>query len=279
MLWLYIIKDTISISFDKKGAINLSKVRIIAVANQKGGVGKTTTAVNLAACLAELGKKTLMIDADPQGNATSGLGYEKNNMENTVYEVLLGEAEPEEAIAESYMDNLWVMPSNMNLAGAEIELIGVERREYVLKEAVDSVKDDYDFIVIDCPPSLSTITINALVAADTVLVPIQCEYFALEGLSQLIHSIGLIRSRLNPNLEIEGIVFTMFDSRTHLSVEVVDEVKKSLGNEIYYTIIPRNVRLAEAPSYGLPIIAYDSRSKGAEGYRLLGEQVAEKEWN
>ncbi len=259
--------------------IYLSKTRIIAVANQKGGVGKTTTAVNLAACLAELGKKTLMIDADPQGNGTSGLGFEKNTMENTVYEVLLGEIEPKDAIAESYMDDLWVMPSNINLAGAEIELIGVERREYILKDAVNEIKDDYDFIVIDCPPSLSTITINALVAADTVLVPIQCEYFALEGLSQLIHSIGLIKKSLNPALEIEGIVFTMFDSRTHLSVEVIDEVKKSLGNDIYYSIIPRNVRLAEAPSYGLPIIAYDSKSKGAEGYRLLGEQVAEKEWN
>ncbi|MBE6007706.1 MAG: ParA family protein [Lachnospiraceae bacterium] len=257
----------------------MSKTRIIAVANQKGGVGKTTTAVNLAACLAELGKKTLMIDADPQGNGTSGLGFEKNTMENTVYEVLLGEIEPKDAIAESYMDDLWVMPSNINLAGAEIELIGVERREYILKDAVNEIKDDYDFIVIDCPPSLSTITINALVAADTVLVPIQCEYFALEGLSQLIHSIGLIKKSLNPALEIEGIVFTMFDSRTHLSVEVIDEVKKSLGNDIYYSIIPRNVRLAEAPSYGLPIIAYDSKSKGAEGYRLLGEQVAEKEWN
>ncbi len=256
----------------------MSKVRIIAVANQKGGVGKTTTAVNLAACLAELGKKTLMIDADPQGNGTSGLGFEKNEMENTVYEVILGECEPKDAVAESYMDNLWVMPSNMNLAGAEIELIGVERREFCLKDAVEEIKDDYDFIVIDCPPSLSTITINALTAADTVLVPIQCEYFALEGLSQLIHSIGLIKSKLNPTLEIEGIVFTMFDSRTHLSIEVVDEVKKSLGNEIYYAIIPRNVRLAEAPSYGLPIIAYDSKSKGADGYRILGEQVAEKEW-
>lgn len=257
----------------------MNKVRIIAVANQKGGVGKTTTAVNLAACLAELGKKTLLIDADPQGNGTSGLGFEKNNIENTVYEVILGECEPEDAVMESYMDDLWVMPSNMNLAGAEIELIGVDRREYALKDAVDEIKNNYDFIIIDCPPSLSTITINALVAADTVLVPIQCEYFALEGLSQLIHSIGLIKNRLNPKLEIEGIVFTMYDSRTHLSVEVVDEVKKSLGNDIYYAIVPRNVRLAEAPSYGLPIIAYDSKSKGAEGYRILGEQVAQKEWN
>lgn len=257
----------------------MSKVRVIAVANQKGGVGKTTTSVNLAACLAELGKKTLLVDADPQGNGTSGLGFDKNSMENTVYEVLLGDIKPEEAVEETYMDNLWIIPSNMNLAGAEIELIGLDRREYILKDAIDSVKNDYDFVIIDCPPSLSTITINALVAADTVLVPIQCEYFALEGLEQLLHSIKLIKSRLNSRLNIEGIVFTMFDSRTHLSIEVVDEVKKSLGNEIYYAIIPRNVRLAEAPSHGLPIIAYDSKSKGAEGYRFLGEQVAEKEWN
>lgn len=257
----------------------MSKVRIIAVANQKGGVGKTTTAINLSACLAEAGKKVLIIDADPQGNSTSGLGFEKNEIENTIYEILLDEIKIQDAILNTCVENLQILPSNINLSGAEIELIGKEKREYILSNAVNTIKDNYDFIIIDCPPSLNLITINALTSSDTVLVPIQCEYFALEGLEQLLHTIGLVKDRLNPSLEMEGVVFTMYDARTNLSMEVVEEVKKDLGENIYKTIIPRNVRLGEAPSHGLPIIMYDSRSKGAESYRLLAEEVIEKEWN
>ena len=257
----------------------MSKVRIIAVANQKGGVGKTTTAINLSACLAEAGKKVLIIDADPQGNSTSGLGFEKNEIENTIYEILLDEIKIQDAILNTCVDNLQILPSNINLSGAEIELIGRDKREYILSNAVDTIKNNYDFIIIDCPPSLNLITINALTSSDAVLVPIQCEYFALEGLEQLLHTIGLVKDRLNPSLEMEGVVFTMYDARTNLSMEVVEEVKKDLGENIYKTIIPRNVRLGEAPSHGLPIILYDSRSKGAESYRLLAEEVIEKEWN
>lgn len=257
----------------------MSKVRIIAVANQKGGVGKTTTAINLSACLAEAGKKVLIIDADPQGNSTSGLGFEKNEIENTIYEILLDEIKIQDAILNTCVDNLQILPSNINLSGAEIELIGRDKREYILSNAVDTIKNNYDFIIIDCPPSLNLITINALTSSDTILVPIQCEYFALEGLEQLLHTIGLVKDRLNPSLEMEGVVFTMYDARTNLSMEVVEEVKKDLGENIYKTIIPRNVRLGEAPSHGLPIILYDSRSKGAESYRLLAEEVIEKEWN
>lgn len=257
----------------------MSKVRIIAVANQKGGVGKTTTAINLSACLAEAGKRVLIIDADPQGNSTSGLGFEKNEIENTIYEILLDEIKIQDAVLNTCVENLQILPSNINLSGAEIELIGRDKREYILSNAVDTIKNNYDFIIIDCPPSLNLITINALTSADTVLVPIQCEYFALEGLEQLLHTIGLVKERLNPSLEMEGVVFTMYDARTNLSMEVVEEVKKDLGKNIYKTIIPRNVRLGEAPSHGLPIILYDSRSKGAESYRLLAEEVIEKEWN
>ncbi|MEA5082787.1 MAG: AAA family ATPase [Lachnospiraceae bacterium] len=257
----------------------MGKVRIIAVTNQKGGVGKTTTAINLAACLAEAGKNVLIVDADPQGNSTSGLGLEKNNLEATLYDMVLGEATIEEAMAKTCVDNLKIIPSNMDLAGAEIELIGREKREYILKEQLVEIKNDFDFIIIDCPPSLNLITINALTVADTVLVPIQCEYFALEGLEQLLHTIGLVKQRLNTQLELEGVVFTMFDARTNLSLEVVEEVKSSLGPSVYRTIIPRNVRLGEAPSHGLPIIMYDSKSKGAESYRLLAEEVIEKEWS
>ncbi len=257
----------------------MSRVRIIAVANQKGGVGKTTTAINLSACLAEAGKKVLIIDADPQGNSTSGLGFEKNEIENTIYEILLDEIKIQDAVLNTCVENLQILPSNINLSGAEIELIGSEKREYILSNAVNTIKNNYDFIIIDCPPSLNLITINALTSSDTVLVPIQCEYFALEGLEQLLHTIGLVKDRLNPSLEMEGVVFTMYDARTNLSMEVVEEVKKDLGENIYKTIIPRNVRLGEAPSHGLPIILYDSRSKGAESYRLLAEEVIEKEWN
>ena len=248
--------------------------RIIAVANQKGGVGKTTTSTNLAACLAELNKKVLLIDIDPQGNATSGVGVDKNQLENTVYEMIIGECEMEECLLKDVIDNLDLLPSNVNLSGAEIDLIGVEEREYILKKKIDEIKDNYDFIVIDCPPSLNMLTVNAMTTADSVLVPIQCEYYALEGLSQLIHTINLVKERLNPTLEIEGVVFTMYDARTNLSLQVVENVKSNLKQNVYKTIIPRNIRLAEAPSHGMPINLYDSKSAGAESYRLLAEEVA-----
>ena len=248
--------------------------RIIAVANQKGGVGKTTTSTNLSACLAELNKRVLLIDIDPQGNATSGVGVDKNQLDNTVYEMIIGECEMEDCLLENVIDNLDLLPSNVNLAGAEIDLIGVEEREYILKKKIDEIKDNYDFIVIDCPPSLNMLTVNAMTTADSVLVPIQCEYYALEGLSQLIHTINLVKERLNPNLEIEGVVFTMYDARTNLSLQVVENVKSNLRQNVYKTIIPRNIRLAEAPSHGLPINLYDSKSAGAESYRLLAEEVA-----
>ena len=251
--------------------------RIIAISNQKGGVGKTTTAINLSACLAEKGKKVLTIDMDPQGNTTSGLGIDKNEVEDTSYEVLLGEAKIENAITKSIMDGLFVVPSERGLAGAEIELIGKVDREFILKKEVERIKDDYDFIIIDCPPSLNTLTVNAMTAADTVLVPIQCEYYALEGLTQLIHTINLVKKKLNPQLELEGVVFTMYDSRTNLSLQVVENVKDNLKQNIYKTIIPRNIRLAEAPSHGLPINLYDPKSTGAESYRLLAEEVMGRE--
>lgn len=255
--------------------------RTIAIANQKGGVGKSTTAINLSACLAEAGNKVLAIDIDPQGNTTSGLGVEKNEVENTVYELLLGACELKECIIDLEVENLSLIPSNVNLAGAEIELIGVEEKEYILKNNIDKVRDEFDFIIIDCPPSLNMLTINAMTTANTVLVPIQCEYYALEGLTQLMHTIDLVQERLNPDLEIEGVVFTMYDARTNLSLQVVENVKGNLNQNIYKTIIPRNVRLAEAPSYGLPITLYDSRSAGAESYRLLAEEVihrGDEEW-
>ena len=255
--------------------------RIIAIANQKGGVGKTTTAINLSACLAEIGQKVLTIDIDPQGNTTSGLGVDKNATENNVYDLLLGECEIEECVVKTEIDNQYLVASNVNLAGAEIELIGIEEKEYILRKQVSKVADQYDFIIIDCPPSLNMLTVNALTAANTVLVPIQCEYYALEGLSQLIHTIELVQERLNPDLEIEGVVFTMYDARTNLSLQVVENVKANLNQSIYKTIIPRNVRLAEAPSYGMPINLYDTRSVGAESYRLLAQEVLHKgetEW-
>lgn len=249
--------------------------RIIAIANQKGGVGKTTTAINLSACLAEAGKKVLMLDCDPQGNATSGLGVNKNTAELTSYDILIGEATAEEAIIHTEYDRLDIIASNVNLSGAEIELIGIEQKEYILKKQIDKIKGNYDFIIIDCPPSLNMLTVNAMTTADTVLVPIQCEYYALEGLSQLIHTINLVNQRLNPKLKMEGVVFTMYDARTNLSLQVVENVKSNLRQTIYKTIIPRNVRLAEAPSHGMPINVYDSRSAGAESYRLLAEEVIE----
>lgn len=261
--------------------VEVNMGRIIAVANQKGGVGKTTTTINLSACLAEQGQKVLVIDVDPQGNTTSGLGIDKNNTENTVYELMLGEASIDDCIYKSVMDDLDVIPSNVNLAGAEIDLIDIDDREYILKKIVNSLKKKYDFILLDCPPSLSMLTVNAMTAANTVLVPIQCEYYALEGLSQLIRTINLVKQKLNPELEIEGVVFTMYDARTNLSLQVVENVKANLKQTVYKTIIPRNIRLAEAPSHGLPINLYDSKSAGAESYRLLAEEVihrGEDEW-
>ena len=255
--------------------------KIIALANQKGGVGKTTTAINLSSCLAENGKKVLLVDIDPQGNATSGVGIVKQNLENTIYELFLGECTISECLTQSVVENLNVLPSNVNLSGAEIDLIGVDGREFILKETLEMVRDLYEYIIIDCPPSLNILTVNAMAAADSVIVPIQCEYYALEGLSQLIHTINLVQDRLNPDLEIEGVVFTMYDARTNLSLQVVENVKNNLDQNIYKTIIPRNVRLAEAPSYGMPITRYDKRSTGAESYRRLAEEVihrGEEEW-
>ncbi|MCQ4672395.1 AAA family ATPase [Lactonifactor longoviformis] len=251
--------------------------RIIAVANQKGGVGKSTTAINLSACLAEMGQKVLTVDIDPQGNTTSGLGIDKMGVEATLYELLLDECELSDCIIENVIENLSLIPSNVNLSGAEIELIGIENKEFLLKNQIDRVRDQFDFIIMDCPPSLSILTINAMTTADSILVPIQCEYYALEGLTQLIHTIELVQERLNPELEIEGVVFTMYDARTNLSLQVVENVKNNLQQSIYKTIIPRNVRLAEAPSHGLPINLYDSRSAGAESYRLLAEEVLHRE--
>ena len=249
--------------------------RVIAVANQKGGVGKTTTATNLSACLAEKGKKVLAIDMDPQGNMSSALGIDKNAVDYTIYELILGDCTLEECLQSETIENLSVLPANVNLAGAEIELIGVEDKEFILKSYIDEVKQEYDFIIIDCPPSLNTLTVNAMTTADTILVPIQCEFFALEGLSQLIHTINLVRERLNPNLEIEGVVFTLYDARSNLSLHVVENVKENLKQTIYKSIIPRNVRLAEAPSHGKPITLYDSKSAGAEAYRELADEVIE----
>jgi len=253
--------------------------RIIAVANQKGGVGKTTTAINLSACLAEKGKMVLAIDADPQGNLTSGLGIDKNEEECTIYSLLVGECQIDECLLQSEWENLDVLPSNVDLSAVEIELMGIENREFILRDHIQKIKEDYDYIIIDCPPSLNTLTINALTTADSVLVPIQCEYYALEGLGQLIHTIDLVRERLNERLHIEGIAFTMYDARTNLSLEVVENVKAHVSPDIYKVIIPRNVRLAEAPSYGQPITEYESKSSGAEGYRELAKAVMKAKYH
>lgn len=247
--------------------------KIIAIANQKGGVGKTTTSINLSACLAAKGKKVLVIDIDPQGNTTSGYGIEKNELENTIYELMLGDCSIEDCIIKNVIKNVSILPSNVNLAAAEIELIGVDKKEFILKNEVDWIKDRYDYIIIDCPPSLSFLTINAMTTANSVLVPIQCEYYALEGLSQLIHTVNLIKERLNPDLDMEGVVFTMYDSRTNLSAQVVENVKSHLKQKVYQTVIPRNIRLAEAPSYGKPINLYDPKSAGAESYMALAKEV------
>lgn len=251
--------------------------RIIAVANQKGGVGKSTTAVNLTACLAEKGKNVLLVDTDPQGNATSGLGIDKTKLKRTVYDVFIGNASARDCIIKNVFENISVLPSNSNLSGAEIDLIGLEKREFILKGEIEKVVDNYDFVIIDCPPSLSMLTVNAMTTANTILVPIQCEYYALEGITDLMHTVELVKKRLNPKLKIEGVVFTMYDARTNLSLEVVENVKGNLKESLYKTIIPRNVRLAEAPSYGLPINLYDTKSVGAEMYRQLADEVINKD--
>ena len=250
--------------------------KIIAITNQKGGVGKTTTAVNLTACLAEMGKRVLLIDADPQGSATSGFSINKVEQEKTIYELLLNEVSIRECILKDVMPNVSVIPSNVNLAAAEIELIGIEDKEFILQKEIEYVRDDYDYIIIDCPPALNTLTLNAMTTANSVIVPIQCEYLALEGLSDLIQTINLVKERLNPELDLEGIVFTMYDSRTILSQQVVENVREHFPDKIYEAKIPRNVRLSEAPSFGQPITVYDPKSTGAESYRKLAAEVDSK---
>ena len=245
--------------------------KVISVANQKGGVGKTTTTVNLSTLLAKKGKKVLLIDTDPQGNATSGLGVTKE-LENSVYDILVGEIGFDETIQETAIKNLKICPSNISLAGAEVELVSMMSREQRLKTKLDVIKDQYDYILIDCPPSLGLITLNAFTASDSVLIPVQCEYFALEGLGQLLNTVNLVKKHLNKNLEIEGALLTMYDARTNLSNQVVKEVKKYFENKVYKTVIPRNVRLSEAPSYGMPISIYDARSKGAKAYDKLTKE-------
>ncbi len=252
--------------------------RVIAIANQKGGVGKTTTAINLSAALGEQKKKVLVIDTDPQGNTTNGLGLDKNTIEDTLYELLIGEVSTDEAIHKDVCPGVDIIPSNVDLAAVEIELIDADDKEYILRESIKDIKDNYDFIIIDCPPSLSLLTINAMTTADTVLVPIQCEYYALEGLTQLINTVNLVKDRLNPDLVMEGVVFTMFDSRTNLSLQVVENVKENIDEHVYKTIIPRNIRLAEAPSYGMPINQYEPKSAGSEAYRLLATEIIKRKF-
>ena len=247
--------------------------KVIAIANQKGGVGKTTTAVNLSSCLAFKGKRVVIIDVDPQGNTTSGLGIDKKVIVKSIYEVLINDEDIENALMKTAIENLYICPSNIQLVGAEVELVSVISRETRMKVSIDAIKDKYDYILIDCPPSLGLLTLNALTASDTILVPIQCEYYALEGLSQLMNTVKLVQRHLNPKLDVEGVVLTMFDARTNLSIQVVEDVKKYFRNKVYRTVIPRNVRLSEAPSFGLPIILYDPKSKGAECYLELAQEV------
>lgn len=252
--------------------------KAIAIFNQKGGVGKTTTNINLAACLALKGKKILILDIDPQGNTTSGMGISKKGLEKTMYEVLINDKlEPQDAILKTNVKNVDIIPASVQLAGAEIELVQLEGREKRLKKSLDKIKSLYDYIFIDCPPSLGLLTINSLTAVDSVLIPIQCEFYALEGVSQLMSTIELVKKNLNPNLEIQGVILSMFDGRTNLSIQVVEEVKKYFKEKVYTTVIPRNVRLAEAPSYGMPITEYDPKSKGAEAYFDFAEEFLEAE--
>lgn len=252
--------------------------KAIAIFNQKGGVGKTTTNINLAACLAIKGKKVLILDIDPQGNTTSGIGVSKKTLDKTVYNILVdNEFDPEEAVINTSVENLDLIPASVDLAGAEVELVQIEGREKALKNGLDKIRDNYDYIFIDCPPSLGLLTINSLAAVDSVLIPIQCEFYALEGVSQLVSTIELVKKSLNPQLEVQGVILSMFDGRTNLSAQVVQEVKKYFGGKVYSTVIPRNVRLAEAPSFGLPITAYDPKSKGAEAYTEFAEEFLELE--
>jgi chromosome partitioning protein len=247
--------------------------KILAIANQKGGVGKTTTSVNLGACLAYIGNRVLLVDTDPQGNATSGIGIEKAEVEQCIYDVLVDDVEAKNVIKPTSVENLYAIPATIQLAGAEIELVPTISREVRLKRALEEVKDQFDYIIIDCPPSLGLLTINALTASDAVLIPVQCEYYALEGLSQLLNTVRLVQKHLNQDLKIEGVLLTMLDARTNLGIQVIEEVKKYFQDKVYKTIIPRNVRLSEAPSHGEPIISYDSKSRGAEVYLDLAKEV------
>ena len=247
--------------------------KCIAVANQKGGVGQTTTAVNVSSCLGAKGKKVLLIDTDPQGNASSGLGIDKTTAQYSVYNVLIGDVSMKQAVVHTQFENLDICPSNIALAGAEIEIVSMENREFLMRDAVAEIKNDYDFIIIDCPPSLGLVTLNAFVCADTVIIPIQCEYYALEGLSQLMGTVRKVKQSLNADIDIEGVLLTMFDTRTNLSIQVADEVKKFFPQKVYKTVIPRNVRISEAPSFGEPINVYDKHCKGSESYMELAQEI------
>jgi chromosome partitioning protein len=253
--------------------VGVDMAKVISIANQKGGVGKTTTSVNLGACLAHLGKKVLLVDIDPQGNATSGVGIEKADVEECIYDVLVEDVNANEIVLSTAIENLYVLPATIQLAGAEIELVPTISREIRLKRALDGVRGDYDYIIVDCPPSLGLLTINSLTASDSIIIPVQCEYYALEGLSQLLNTVRLVQKHLNRNLQIQGVLLTMLDARTNLGIQVIDEVKKYFQDKVYRSIIPRNVRLSEAPSHGKPIISYDVKSKGAELYLEFAKEV------
>lgn len=267
------LKDLVSPITQSPHDPHIPLTSIYAIINQKGGVGKTTTAVNLAACLAQEGKRVLLVDIDPQGNTTSGLGVDRANLDSCIYDLLLGEKSPEEVTLETRVPNLDLLPATLDLAGAEIELVSAMSREHRLKKMLEQVAPGYDFILIDSPPSLGLLTVNALTASHAVLIPIQCEYYALEGISQLLHTINLVRRHLNPSLGIAGVLLTMHDPRTNLSQQVIQEVQTHFGPKVFQTIIPRNIRLSEAPSHGLPITLYDAKSKGAEAYQSLAREV------